>query len=114
MDKWWFSLVIIPVGIYYFYIYVVQDLVHTLVGFYRDWRILSRFNNSPLTDRVQIESDFHSLKTGWGRLRNVQGLKQQRLKPEGVWSQGLPYIKNDPASTLLAQLEERWLGLSDR
>jgi len=92
----------------------VQEGVGFISDFYRDWHILRQFSSAPLTDRARIESDFLSLKTNWGRLRYVQGLKQQRLKPEGAWSQGLPYIKNDPASTLLAQLEERWLGLSDR
>ena len=39
-------------------------------------------------------------------------LKNSNIKPVGVWPEGkLPNINNDTASTLLAKLEEKWLGL---
>ena len=79
-----------------------------------EWRLIRVFEQSPPTDRARIESELSSLQTRRARLRYVERLSAQRIKPTGTWSQGLPYLANDPASTRLAQLEERWLGLADR
>ena len=62
--------------------------------------------------REEIADNFYSYETEGGRLKFVQLLRDQKIKPEGEWPHGrLPNIKNDEASTLLAKLEEKWLGL---
>ncbi len=91
-------------------IYLVRFICHS-VG---DWRRGVACRQSIPTDRARIESELSSFKTRWARLRYVESLAALRIKPTGVWSQGLLWRANDPASTRLAQLEERWLGLAER
>ena len=68
-----------------------------------------RFN---IMTREQIAEQFKQYKTNWGRLIYIEFLNTQNIKPVGVWPEGkLPNINNDTASTLLAKLEEKWLGL---
>lgn len=65
-------------------------------------------------ERSVIEDAFWAMRTGKGRLRFIEALASRASEPSGDWKDGLPYLPNDPASTLLAQLEERWLGLAER
>ncbi len=67
---------------------------------------------SKIVSRQQVAIGFNSLKTNWGRLKYIEFLQNQKIKPQGEWPDGnLPNINNDEASTLLAKLEEKWLGL---
>jgi hypothetical protein len=62
--------------------------------------------------REDITQQWKQYKTSWGRLNYVELLQNANIKPVGVWPDGqLPNINNDTASTLLAKLEEKWLGL---
>ena len=62
--------------------------------------------------REDITQQLKQYKTSWGRLNYVELLQNSNIKPVGVWPEGkLPNINNDTASTLLAKLEEKWLGL---
>ncbi|MGK7932246.1 MAG: NACHT domain-containing protein [Microcystaceae cyanobacterium] len=64
--------------------------------------------------REEISCQFFTFKSVSGRLKFVQHLEEKRVTPpyESEWPEGnLPNSKNDQASTLLAKLEERWLGL---
>jgi hypothetical protein len=52
-----------------------------------------------------------SLSTKWGRFLYVQKIKKARVKAFGDWPKGHAPNNGDTASTLLAQLDENWLGL---
>ena len=46
------------------------------------------------------------------RLKFVRAIQTQGIIATGSWTDGtIPNVDNDEASTLLAQLEEKWLGL---
>ncbi len=63
-------------------------------------------------ERRQIGEAFDEFRTAFWRLRFVRFLQSMRLKPIGTWPLGsVPNIEDDKASTLLARLEEGWLGL---
>jgi len=63
-------------------------------------------------NREIIEFYFFSLRDKFSRLKFVQFLQREKITAKGHWKDGqIPYKKNDKASTLLAQLEEKWLGL---
>ncbi|MEM9446789.1 MAG: hypothetical protein AAGA18_15720 [Verrucomicrobiota bacterium] len=62
--------------------------------------------------RLKIASDLKAYKSSQGRLGYVENLQNKKIRPTGVWPNGeLPNFSNDEASTLLAKLEEKWLGL---
>jgi hypothetical protein len=86
-----------------------------LFEFFREKLKITKFTRSSNTgalSRQAIARYFHSLDTNWGRLEYLEFLQNQKIKPQGEWLDGkLPNINNDEASTLLAQLEEKWLGL---
>lgn len=93
---------------------ILAAAISYLYRFLRDRRLLKSFSQLHPLDRTRIESELASLSTRRARLRYVERLSEFRTKPAGAWTHGLPYRAQDPASTLLAQLEERWLGLADR
>jgi hypothetical protein len=62
--------------------------------------------------REDISKHFKKYKTTWGRSHYVVFLQTKNIKPVGNWPDGqLPNVNNDLPSTLLAKLEEKWLGL---
>jgi len=65
--------------------------------------------NEHLT-RDNIEQQLKVYKTRWGRMEYVNFLWSQNIRPTGNWTINLPNYK-DEASSLLARLEEKWLGL---
>ncbi len=74
----------------------------------------SRFKAATLSialNRTIIAADFGKFKTAWFRRHYVGWLKNLPVGPHGDWPNGRPYLRNDNASTLLAQIDERWLGL---
>ena len=80
--------------------------------FFFDHQTWKRLSKESISTRKNISEQFAQFKTGWGRLKYVRYLQALNIKPEGNWIDGkIPNIKNDEASTLLAQLEEKWLGL---
>ncbi len=84
-----------------------------------DMKILHRLKLMNKTDpwsRNTIEDYFYKFKTTKGRYLFVRFLYDENISTFGKWKEAdiIPHIKNrsdDDASTLLAQLEERWLGL---
>lgn len=63
-------------------------------------------------NRKEISKQFGEFKTLRARLEYTQHLQNEKIIIEGNWPDGkIPNINNDAASTLLAQLEEKWLGL---
>ncbi|MCP4402492.1 MAG: NACHT domain-containing protein [bacterium] len=94
-------------------IYMVQSIGEVLFAFFRDSKFLKNISRLSKIDRSTIFYQFNQFETSWGRKKYVQLLQQQNSIVEGEWPDGkLPNIGNDEASTLLAQLEERWLGLA--
>lgn len=62
--------------------------------------------------RSTIEEYFLKFQTSQMRIKYVKYLDNPKFTVSGNWkNKTLPYIHNDRASTLLAQLEEKWLGL---
>jgi hypothetical protein len=76
---------------------------------YKNFRSLVK---KPFPDRRQISEAFNGFRTNHWRLKLVRFLQSAKLKPTGMWPDGkIPNMRNDKASTLLARLEEGWLGL---
>jgi hypothetical protein len=74
-----------------------------------DYRLI---RTVPFGTRQEISEVFYRLKTKQGRTRFVRYIENQGIRPEGLWPAGsIPNVGNDDGSTLLAQLEEKWLGL---
>jgi hypothetical protein len=62
--------------------------------------------------RAEIHTNFMHFRSPSVRLKYIQMIENQKLAVTGNWPEGdLPNVNNDDASTLLAQLEEKWLGL---
>jgi hypothetical protein len=61
--------------------------------------------------RSFIEDKFLKFNTGYFRLKFIKAVQNQVIICNGEWSDGKVPNKNDEASTLLAKLEEKWLGL---
>jgi hypothetical protein len=79
----------------------------------RDRQRLKSLKTKLPTNRAQISAEFISFKTSEFRAKFVKLLEERGIKPTGWWPDGvLPNQNNDEASTLLAQLEEKWLGLT--
>jgi GTPase SAR1 family protein len=74
--------------------------------------ILSGAKNNRKISRQNISDHLKRYKTAWGRLKYVNFIQNHRIKPNGKWMDGkMPNFNNDRASSLLARLEEKWLGL---
>lgn len=80
-----------------------------------DRKALNEFTNivddSYTVSRMKISSHLQTFRTSWGRLQYVRHLQERNFYAAGSWNEGtLPNYK-DEASSLLARLEEKWLGL---
>jgi len=79
----------------------------------RDIKQLNEIKKEKTWTREIIAQEFDSLKTDYYRKKYVIFLDFSRADPKGRWPEDrLPNINNDKSSTYLAQLEERWRGLS--
>lgn len=83
----------------------------TLAERRHDRRLLREAMSQRVVTRQEIESVLEALHSPASRLRYVVWLRDSPLKLLGLWTSSLPNFDDDAASTLLAQLEERWLGL---
>jgi NACHT domain len=89
---------------------VLAVLLSNLFGAWRDRGHLHRSKQTTATSRATIAADFRQFQTAWYRMKYVLWLRDCQVQPLGPWPDGRPNIGDD-ASTLLAQLDERWLGL---
>lgn len=78
-----------------------------------DYSMLKSTTKSRALSRAVIAEDFLRFKTGWFRQRYVLWLRYHVIAPLGEWPEGRPNISDDKASTMLAQIDERWLGLDN-
>ncbi len=86
-------------------------LISFISRYIQDWLILRKLVRVFSLTRSNINRQLHVYKTRWGRMEYVKFLQNQNIKPTGSWINGnLPNYK-DEASSLLARLEEKWLGL---
>ncbi len=87
-------------------------LIKFLVNFSKDYKYIRKLKVVERKEREEISKEFKAFKTSFWRLKYVQLLYNKNTKATGVWRDGkIPNRKNDEASTLMAQLEEKWLGL---
>jgi len=92
-------------------LYLIYEGIGLLSLFWRDRKLLKEITSLTSVDRAVIASNFIRFKTSWHRLQYVEWLRDMQIRPKGAWPAKRPYIRYDEASTLLAQLDERWLGL---
>ena len=79
----------------------------------RDKRCLAGLEMSGGWSRSQVAGVLDGLETATGRYRFLTMLEGGNVEPEGSWPERtLPSYGRDRASILLAQLEERWLGMA--
>ena len=81
--------------------------------FWADRLIYRTAVKSLALNRIAIADDFLRFRTGWYRKCYVLWLKDLAIDPLGNWPNGRPNIENDKASTMLAQLDEHWLGIDE-
>ena len=75
-------------------------------------KALKEISHSTTMDRKIIAKYFHKRKFSQTRLKFVKAIQTQGIIATGSWPDNLlPNVDDDEASTLLAQLEEKWLGL---
>ena len=87
-------------------------LLRYLIKLGKDVRLLTHLSISHLSTREAIAIQMSRMRTDSGRLRLVRFLDLQAKEPAGEWPNGtMPNFDDDRASTLLAQLEEKWLGI---
>jgi hypothetical protein len=89
---------------------VLIILLSNLVAAWRDRGHLQRSKQATAASRTSIAADFSRFQTTWYRRKYVLWLRESQMQPLGPWPNGRPNAGDD-ASTLLAQLDERWLGL---
>lgn len=114
------SIFIITIGIIAFCILSCISFL-VAVMFFHDFLLLRNFKErmnafheleSKILSRKIISDEFKSYKTGWGQLKYVEFIQNEKIKPTGIWENNeLPFNGKSEGSILLAKLEEKWLGL---
>ena len=103
---WVLFFIVVPV-------LMVGTLVRAGVAIYqgfRDNRTIAAACKQAMT-RSEIEQTFNHFRWPLGRHKFVSRLAELNVKVRGTWSAGFAPNKQDRASELLAQLDEKWLGL---
>jgi hypothetical protein len=89
-------------------LYLLTVGVYKLLADRRHFKDAAR---STAIARSSIATDFGGFRTHWYRTRYVEWLRDNQVLPTGTWPDKRPNCKDDHASAMLAQLDERWLGL---
>ena len=97
------------IGVVFVAIFVLS--ITFLVNLSRDGWQLRKYRRQTTFTRALLTTAFNSFHTTWGRENFVNLLIATEVRPTEDWPEGKAPNKNDNASTRLAQLEERWLGL---
>ncbi len=103
------------------FIMIGFTLSFTLIGYigycielikdYKTYNEIKKKKKNEPWNREAIGEYFYRFKTENFRLKFMKYLEEQNIKVKGYWEEGKIPFKNDKASTLLAKLEEKWLGL---
>jgi hypothetical protein len=91
--------------------FLVVVCTRRLQHYLSDRRLLRRVIGVTALTRAMISVDFLRFRTRWCRMGYVSWLRDAAVQPTGEWPNNRPHIVGDDASTVLAQLDERWLGL---
>jgi hypothetical protein len=88
-------------------------MVDEVKKWYSDFLLLRKLKIKTNFDREQIYNALVALRSPGSRYSFIQYIQNAGIKPLGLWPKDkIPYRNvDDEASTLLAQLEEKWLGL---
>jgi hypothetical protein len=86
-------------------------VVATLRVYIKDFLALRDVTGAKSKTKSAIAQDFKRFKTLMYRLKYVEWLRHNELKPVGEWPNSRPNNRDDPASSMLAELDEGWLGL---
>lgn len=90
----------------------INTLVKYLLARRRDKKLLAKPQNPDTLTREIISERLNEFATPEGELQYVRFLQEAKVKPGGDWPGGqIPKPSNVEAATLLAKLEEQWLGL---
>jgi len=73
--------------------------------------LFQKATRSTALTRGSIAADFVRFRTRWYCIRYVEWLRDAQIQPLGDWPGPRPNTRNDTASTMLAQLDERWLAI---
>jgi hypothetical protein len=92
--------------------FILFNMLSMLLRVGRDRDRLRKSQQATSINRGSIAADFRQLQTSWYRMKYVVWLRDNQVQPRGSWPNGRPSM-GDEASTLLAQLDERWLGLEE-
>jgi hypothetical protein len=113
VNKWMMMIIPWPValGVAVVVVIAIYHAARWLGGFYRDRGTYRIATESSAINRQIIADDFSMFQTPLYRRAYVAWLGDLQSPPRGDWPSERPNIKGDQASTMLAQLDERWLGL---
>ncbi|WP_417327874.1 NACHT domain-containing protein [Halarcobacter sp.] len=99
-------LIIGSLSFLFLFIFLIYIRVH-------DYLILKKIKYTDIIERDTINASLQKFKTQWGQVRYVNKLDSLSCKFIGIWGNEVEYrCKNEEAETLLAKLDEKWLGLS--
>jgi hypothetical protein len=99
------SVVVLTLGV------LIRAGIISLRARYEDSRFFATATQSTSLSREVIGRDFQGFKTAEYRIRYVNWLKRVPSAPIGEWRSGRPNVDDDLATALLAQIDEKWLGL---
>lgn len=108
---------IIPLGVLASLIclYVLKEALTEGIRIIKDFYMIKDLKSKsikPKLARPFVETFFRALRSSQGRLLFIKYLRKEGIDIIGEWpSSQPPNIGNDRASMLLAQMEEKWLGL---
>jgi hypothetical protein len=89
---------------------IAVSLFSNLIVTLKDRKYFPKAKETTSVSRAAIADDFTHFRTQWYRMKYVNWLRESQVRPHGSWPNGRPNV-GDEASTMLAQLDERWLGL---
>ncbi len=112
--------VIVGVGVGIGFCFLTLEVFRALWPLFRDWWRIRLMGPALPLNRKQIADNLCQLSTNRGRAAyirwlssRVSDLDRNLRVPDDRWPDGMrPNYGDDEASTMLAQLDERWLSLS--
>ena len=82
-----------------------------VVALIEDRRLLQEIMQGRAISRHVVDADFCKLQSNMFRCRYVSWLRDQK-PPTDEWPDERPNVHDDESSSLLAQMDEMWLGLT--